>query len=94
MNRYIVRVQSAGGYGDNVYIVKARNDKELETFMNRFLKDNLDSINGYDYDIIRRVSRRFQKKYDCPSYILCGSWVGAGYIKELLNIKKEQIYGR
>ena len=90
MKKYLVRVQSSGGYGDDVYIVKARNFVELETFMNYFLEDTLDGIGGYEYNTIQYISRRWQQKHNMPSYDLCGTWIGSGYIRQWLERKREE----
>lgn len=87
MKKWIVRIEYINR-PDIVEIIYAKNQEEVETFMNIQLKDLLDSINGYEYEMLSRKkisSYKWQKKYDCPPYLMVGNWYGAECIKEWLE---------
>ena len=87
MKKWIVRIQYVN-QPDIVEIIYAKNEKKVETFMNEKLKDVLDSIDGYEYEMLSRKkisSYRWQKKYNCSPYQMIGSWYGVQCIKEWLD---------
>ena len=87
MKKWIVRIQYIN-QPDIVEIIYAKNQKEVETFMNDRLKNLLDIIDGYEYELLSRKnisSYRWQKKYNCSPYHMTGNWNGAECIKELLK---------
>lgn len=89
MKKYIVDVRYKNSE-NLVYLVKARNDKELETFMNNWVKTILNEIYGYEYEELKRSkisSYKWQTKNECPVFALCGTYIGVEWIKE--KLKKE-----
>ena len=78
--KYIVAVTYKEKYLPVVYYFKAKNDQEVERRMYEEFKDILDQIEGIDY-----ASVKFTKE----SNLLCGSWTGAGCLKEMFEKNKE-----
>ncbi len=74
MKKYLVRVVYKARE-DMILIVKT---KDIEKYMNNFVKDILDQINGYEYDELRNPKRN-----DC--FILCGAYSGVDFIKAVLD---------
>lgn len=83
--KYIVRLQHTNNNMNTIFIVYAHNNEKLEKFMNKWLKDIIQNIDGYEYQPITMVSKRFQHKHDFPSWVMCGNWLGADFIKESEN---------
>ena len=76
MKKYLIRVvYKEKDRQDLVLIVKAKN---IVRYMNNFVADILDDIEGYEYDELRRLKRNEMD-------ILCGAWSGADFIKAMLN---------
>lgn len=80
MKKYIVRVQYIKS-ADLVWLVKAKNDKDLENIMTREYCNSYDLIEGYEYE---QVNNRMFKKKDIN--LICGNWVGVELMKD--NLKK------
>lgn len=87
MRKYIVRVQYRKDIDkdDLVLTVKAKNNEDLERVINNEYQNCLDLIDGYEYEELKEFM--FKKHYTFP---LCGTWIGADWIKYNLDkIKKE-----
>lgn len=78
--KYIVAVRYKEKYLSVVYYFKAKDDQEVERRMYEEFKDMLDEIEGIDYD---------QVKFTKHNNLLCGSWTGAGCLKEMFEKNKE-----
>ena len=87
MKKYIVRIQytkSGSQYikeHDLVWLIKAKNDSDLENIMSREYCELLDYIDGYEYE---QVNNRMFKKKDIN--LICGNWVGVEIMRN--NLKK------
>ena len=77
MKKWLVRVVYKAKE-DLILVVKT---KDIEKYMNDFVKDILDLINGYEYEELRTPKRN-----DC--FILCGAYSGVDFIKAVLNHKE------
>ena len=94
--KYIVRVQYTDLKSpdlprphDLVWLVKAKNDRDLENIMIREYSDSLSSIDGYEYERMNNpINKRFLKRSDFV--LMCGTWVGAGIMEEDLKNLKER----
>ncbi len=84
MKKYIVRVQYTKSY-DLVWLVKAKNDRDLENIISREYSDSQSLIDGYEYEAI---NNRMFKKNDIN--LLCGNWVGADIMKDDIKKLKER----
>ena len=80
MKKYIVRVQYTKS-SDLVWIVKAKNDLDLENIMTREYCNSYSLIEGYEYE---QVNNRMFKRKDIR--LICGNWVGVEIMKD--NLKK------
>ena len=89
MKKYIVRVQYTKSNSrclkehDLVWLVKAKNDLDLENIMSREYCELLDYIDGYAYE---QISNSMFKKNDTK--LMCGNWVGVEVIKDDLKRAK------
>ena len=79
MKKYIVRVQYIKS-SDLVWLVKAKNDRDLENIMTREYCNSYDLIDGYEYE---QVNNRMFKKKDIN--LICGNWVGVEIMKDDLK---------
>lgn len=77
MKKWLVRVLYHESKYDLVAIVKT---KDIEKYMNNYVRDILDLIVGYEYQELRYLKRN---EID----LLCGAHVGADCIKEILNME-------
>lgn len=77
MKKWLVRI-SYHKRDDLVVVVKT---KDIEKYMNDFVKDILDQIDGYEYQELRHL-----KKNDMD--LLCGSYNGVNFIKAVLSKEK------
>ena len=80
MKKYIVRIQYNTKSQDLVWLVKAKNDKNLENIIAREYSNNLSLIDGYEYE---QINNRMFKKNDIN--LMCGNWVGVEVIKDDLK---------
>lgn len=85
MRKYIVRVEYRKEIAkcDLVWTLKAKNDKDLERVINNEYQNHLDLIEGYEYEELKGF---MFKKHD--TFPLCGNWVGADCMKEVLENDK------
>ena len=67
-----------------VWLVKAKNDLDLENIMAREYSDNFSLIDGYEYE---QVNNRMFKKNNAK--LLCGNWVGVEIMKN--DLKKKEV---
>ena len=79
MKKWLVRISYHTRDNDLVAIVKT---KDIEKYMNDFVKDILDQINGYEYQELKHLKRN---EID----LLCGAYNGADFIKEIMT--KEEL---
>lgn len=79
MKKWLVRISYHTEHPDLVAVVKA---KDIEKYMNDFVKDILDQINGYEYQELRHLKRN---ELD----LLCGAYNGVDFIKRM--IKKDDL---
>ena len=75
MKKWLVRISYRTEHPDLVAIVKT---KDIEKYMNDFVKDILDQILGYEYQELRHLKR---DEID----ILCGAYNGAYCIKAVIE---------
>lgn len=73
MKRYIVHVVGRNGTRGNVYIYKAKNERELAKILWNEWQDATDLIDGFDYDTLKGFKQ---------SGILCSNWYGIEALKE------------
>lgn len=78
MKKWLVRVSYHTRHDDLVAVVKT---KDIEKYMNDFVKDILDQINGYEYQELKHLKRNDMD-------LLCGSYNGAYFIKAVLSKEK------
>lgn len=82
MKRYVIRVQYTKR-SDLVYLVKAKNDIDLEKIMAREYSNCFSLIDGYEYE---QLNNRMFKKNDTK--LVCGNWVGVEIMKD--DLKKRE----
>ncbi len=75
MKKWLVRISYCTRDNDLVAVVKT---KDIEKYMNDFVKDILDQINGYEYQELKHLKRN---EID----LLCGAYNGTDIIKEVLS---------
>lgn len=84
MKKYIVRVQYTESC-DLIWLVKAKNDRNLENIIAIAFADCQSLIDGYEYEAI---NNRMFKKNDIN--FMCGNWVGVDVMKDDLKKLKEK----
>lgn len=80
MKKYIVQVQYTKPNHDLVWLVKAKNDIDLEYIMAEEYSDCLSLIDGYEYE---QLNNRMFKKHDTK--LVLGNWVGVEIMKDDLK---------
>lgn len=75
MKKWLVRISYRTRDNDLVAIVKT---KDIEKYINDFVKDILDQINGYEYQELKHLKRN---EID----LLCGAYNGVNFIKEIMT---------
>ena len=79
MKKWLVRI-SYRKRDDMVLVVKT---KDIEKYMNDFVKDILDQIKGYEYQELRHLKRN---EID----ILCGAYSGVDFIRDVLKATSDK----
>ena len=75
MKKWLVRISYRTERPDLVAIVKT---KDIEKYMNNFVKDILDQILGYEYQKLRHLKRN---EID----LLCGTYNGVNFVKRIIE---------
>ena len=86
MKKYVVKVvykpilggKNGGEQESLVYLMKAKNDSDLEKKVTVEFEDVLERLYGVEYEEIGR--HIWKKKYQ--PFLLCGSWIGAEVMEE------------
>ena len=81
MKKWLVRISYRTEHPDLVAIVKT---KDIEKYMNDFVKDILDQILGYEYQELRHLKR---DEID----LLCGTYNGVNFIKKIIEKMDKEI---
>lgn len=83
MKKYIIRVQYTKSAGDLIWVVKAKNDRDLENIMAKELSESLSLIDGYEYE---QINNHMFKKNEINS--VDGNWIGVEIMKDDLKVLK------
>lgn len=75
MKKWLVRISYRTEHPDLVAVVKT---KDIEKYMNDFVRGTLDQILGYEYQELRHLKRN---EID----LLCGTYNGAYFIKRIIE---------
>ena len=73
MKQYLVRIERKRKKSNDVFIIRARNNLELEFIVDRICNDIIYDVIGYEYDLIPKAKT-------LPCYFV-GSWKGVACIK-------------
>ena len=92
--KWLVKLVYEGDIHNDIYIIKAKNSKEVEQFINRWIIKAIgaDSLIGYEYEEMPRKigSFREQSRSGIPQFMMCGSWIGADYMLEIMRKDEKQ----